>query len=165
MNWRRPLFSPNTVTPCVACIGVAPTGEVFAGVDQIGSLGKGAGKGRIVRLIDEDNDGVHDSYTIFAIIDNPRGIVPIGDKLLYCIPNGEASPSSKACFCPFSKTRIGMGWRTVHPKFGQRNQHPEIQSGPRSRPHHQRYSYGNRRLDIYSGGRLWVCRCRRNGRN
>ena len=75
------LFSPNTVTPCVACLGVAPTGEVFAGVDQIGSLGKGAGKGRIVRLIDEDNDGVHDSYTIFAIIDNPRGIVPVGDKL------------------------------------------------------------------------------------
>ena len=35
------LFSPNTVTPCVACLGVAPTGEVFAGVDQIGSLGKG----------------------------------------------------------------------------------------------------------------------------
>ena len=75
------LFSPNTVTPCVACIGVAPTGEVFAGVDQIGSTQEGAGKGRIVRLIDEDNDGVHDSYTIFAIIDNPRGIVPIGDKL------------------------------------------------------------------------------------
>lgn len=75
------LFSPNTVTPCVACLGVAPTGEVFAGVDQIGSLGKGAGKGRIVRLIDEDNDGVHDTYTIFAIIDNPRGIVPVGDKL------------------------------------------------------------------------------------
>ena len=75
------LFSPNSVTPCVACLGVAPTGEVFAGVDQIGSLGKGGGKGRIVRLIDEDNDGVHDSYTIFAIIDNPRGILPIGDKL------------------------------------------------------------------------------------
>ena len=29
------LFSPNTLTPCVACIGVAPTGEVYAGVDQI----------------------------------------------------------------------------------------------------------------------------------
>ncbi|SVD28625.1 uncharacterized protein METZ01_LOCUS381479, partial [marine metagenome] len=25
------LFSPNTLTPCVACIGVAPTGEVYAG--------------------------------------------------------------------------------------------------------------------------------------
>ena len=40
------LFSPNTLTPCVACIGVAPTGEVYAGVDQIGSLGKGGGRGK-----------------------------------------------------------------------------------------------------------------------
>ena len=38
-------FLAQTVTPCVACIGVAPTGEVFAGVDQIGSLGKGLEKG------------------------------------------------------------------------------------------------------------------------
>ena len=75
------LFSSKTITPCVACLGVSPTGEVFAGVDQIGSLGKGGGKGRIVRLVDEDNDGIHDSYTIFAIIDNPRGILPIGDKI------------------------------------------------------------------------------------
>ena len=75
------LFSPNTVTPCVACIGVAPTGEVYAGVDQIGSLGKGGGKGRIIRLVDEDHDGVSDYRTEYALIDNPRGIVPVGDKL------------------------------------------------------------------------------------
>ena len=75
------LFSPNTVTPCVACIGVAPTGEVFAGIDQIGSLGKGGGKGRIIRLVDEDHDGISDYRTEYALIDNPRGIVPVGDKL------------------------------------------------------------------------------------
>ena len=75
------LFSPKTVTPCVACIGVAPTGEVYAGVDQIGSLGKGAGKGRIIRLVDKDHDGVSDYRTEYALIDNPRGIVPVGDKL------------------------------------------------------------------------------------
>jgi putative heme-binding domain-containing protein len=75
------LFSPNTLTPCVACIGVAPTGEVYAGVDQIGSLGKGGGKGKIIRLIDEDHDGIHDLHTVYAVIDNPRGIVPVGDKL------------------------------------------------------------------------------------
>jgi len=75
------LFSPNTLTPCVACIGVAPTGEVYAGVDQYGSLGKGGGKGKIIRLIDKDHDGIHDSHTVYAVIDNPRGIVPIGDKL------------------------------------------------------------------------------------
>ena len=75
------LFSPKTVTPCVACIGVAPTGEVYAGVDQIGSLGKGGGKGRIIRLVDKDHDGVSDYRTEYALIDNPRGIVPVGDKL------------------------------------------------------------------------------------
>ena len=75
------LFSPNTLTPCVACIGVAPTGEVYAGVDQYGSLGKGGGKGKIIRLIDKDHDGIHDSHTVYAVIDNPRGIVPVGDKL------------------------------------------------------------------------------------
>ena len=75
------LFSPNTLTPCVACIGVAPTGEVFAGVDQIGSLGKGGGKGKIIRLIDADNDGISEAHTVYAVIDNPRGIVPVGDKL------------------------------------------------------------------------------------
>ena len=75
------LFSPNTLTPCVACIGVAPTGEVYAGVDQIGSLGKGGGKGKIIRLIDADHDGVSEAHTVYAVIDNPRGIVPVGDKL------------------------------------------------------------------------------------
>jgi len=75
------LFSPNTLTPCVACIGVAPTGEVYAGVDQIGSLGKGGGKGKIIRLIDADHDGISEAHTVYAVIDNPRGIVPVGDKL------------------------------------------------------------------------------------
>ena len=75
------LFSPNTLTPCVACIGVAPTGEVYAGVDQIGSLGKGGGKGKIIRLIDADHDGISEAHTVYAVIDNPRGIVPVADKL------------------------------------------------------------------------------------
>jgi putative heme-binding domain-containing protein len=75
------LFSPNTLTPCVASMGVAITGEVYAGVDRIGSLGKGGGKGSIIRLIDNDHDGVHDSHTTYAVIDNPRGIVPVGDKV------------------------------------------------------------------------------------
>ena len=75
------LFSSKDLTPCVACLSVAPTGEVYAGIDQIGSLGKGAGHGRIIRLIDEDQDGVSDSHTIYAEIDNPRGMISVGDKL------------------------------------------------------------------------------------
>lgn len=75
-------FSGPDITPSPACLAVAPTGEVFVGVDLNGSLGKGPGKGRIVRLVDSDHDGVADGHTIFAEIDNPRGIQPIGDKLI-----------------------------------------------------------------------------------
>ena len=75
------LFSSRELTPCVACLSVAPTGEVYAGIDQIGSLGKGAGFGRILRLIDKNNDGVSDGHTVYAEIDNPRGLISVGDKL------------------------------------------------------------------------------------
>jgi hypothetical protein len=75
------LFSSKELTPCVACLCVAPTGEVYAGIDQIGSLGKGAGFGRILRLTDQDNDGVSDGHTVYAEIDNPRGMISVGDKL------------------------------------------------------------------------------------
>ena len=51
------------------------------GVDLNGSLGKGAGKGRIVRLVDRDHDGQADSHTVFAEIDNPRGLISVGTKL------------------------------------------------------------------------------------
>ena len=75
------LFSSRELTPCVACLSAAPTGEVYAGIDQIGSLGKGAGFGRILRLIDKNNDGVSDGHTVYAEIDNPRGLISVGDKL------------------------------------------------------------------------------------
>ncbi len=74
-------FSGNDVTPSPACICAAATGEVFVGVDLLGSLGKGPGKGSVVRLVDTDHDGVADSHTVFAMIDNPRGLISMGEKL------------------------------------------------------------------------------------
>tara|TARA_R110002096_G_scaffold11515_6_gene42346 strand:- start:3964 stop:6996 length:3033 start_codon:yes stop_codon:yes gene_type:complete len=74
-------FSGPEITPSPACLAAAPTGEVFVGVDMLGSLGKGPGKGKIIRLIDEDQDGVADSHTEFAKIDNPRGLIPVGNQL------------------------------------------------------------------------------------
>ena len=74
-------FSGSDVTPSPACLAAAATGEVYVGVDLLGSLGKGPGMGRIVRLVDKDHDGVADSHTIFAEIDNPRGLISMGDKL------------------------------------------------------------------------------------
>lgn len=74
-------FSGSDLTPSPACISVAATGEVYVGVDLLGSLGKGPGKGRIVRLVDSDQNGVADSHTVFAEIDNPRGLIAMGDKV------------------------------------------------------------------------------------
>ena len=75
-------FSGPEITPCPACLCVAPDGDVFAGVDLLGSLGKGPGKGRIVKLVDNDKDGQADAHTVFAEIDNPRGLIALGDKLI-----------------------------------------------------------------------------------
>ncbi len=74
-------FAGPDKVPSPACLSVAATGEVFVGVDMIGSLGKDPGKGKIVRLVDCNNDGVLDSLTEFAQVDNPRGILAMGDKV------------------------------------------------------------------------------------
>lgn len=84
-NWPGELtvtpFTGSDLTPSPACLAVAPTGEVYVGVDMIGSLGKKPGKGRILKLIDANNDGKVDQHTTFAVVDNPRGILPVGDQL------------------------------------------------------------------------------------
>lgn len=74
-------FTGPDITPSPACLAVAATGEVFVGVDMIGSLGKEPGKGRIMKLIDTDNDGKPDKITEFAKVDNPRGIIVSGAKV------------------------------------------------------------------------------------
>lgn len=84
-NWPKELqitgFSGPKLTPSPACLAVAPTGEVYVGVDMIGSLGKTPGKGMIVKLVDCNNDGIIDSHTEYAQVDNPRGIISLGDRL------------------------------------------------------------------------------------
>ncbi|HBJ39045.1 MAG TPA: heme-binding domain-containing protein [Planctomycetaceae bacterium] len=63
------------------CITTAPSGEVFVGVDQQGSLGKEPGGGRIVRCIDSDGDGTADRVNTFAMVDHPRGMVFDNNRL------------------------------------------------------------------------------------
>ncbi|MGE9267436.1 MAG: NPCBM/NEW2 domain-containing protein [Verrucomicrobiales bacterium] len=74
-------FAGPDITPSPACLCAAPTGEVYVGVDLLGSLGKGPGKGRIIRLVDSDHDGKADQHSVFAEIDNPRGLISVGDQL------------------------------------------------------------------------------------
>lgn len=74
-------YTGPDITPSPACLAAAPTGELFVGVDMIGSLGKTPGKGSIIKLYDEDNDGKVDKHTTFAMVDNPRGIFVLGDQV------------------------------------------------------------------------------------
>ena len=60
---------------------MAPSGAVYVGVDMQGSLGKKGNLGKIIRLVDTDNDGKADKHTEFAKVDNPRGLIAVGNKV------------------------------------------------------------------------------------
>jgi putative heme-binding domain-containing protein len=74
-------FAGADLVPSPACMAVSPNGDVFVGVDMIGSLGKDAGKGKIVKLMDTNQDGKADKHSVFAMVDNPRGIIAMGDQV------------------------------------------------------------------------------------
>ena len=57
------------------CLTVAPTGEVFVGIDENGSLDAKPERGRVVRCVDADGDGTADQFHVFASMDSPRGLV------------------------------------------------------------------------------------------
>jgi putative heme-binding domain-containing protein len=66
------------------CLAAAPTGELFVGVDENGSLDAKPGRGRIVRCIDSDGDGKADKFNVFARMDSPRGVI-YDDGTLYVL--------------------------------------------------------------------------------
>ncbi|MFK7910866.1 MAG: HEAT repeat domain-containing protein [Akkermansiaceae bacterium] len=76
------VFSDTKMTPCPAVLAASPYGEVYVGVDLQGSVGKKPNMGYIAKLVDTDLDGKADKRTVFAKMDNPRGIVAIGDQLI-----------------------------------------------------------------------------------
>jgi putative heme-binding domain-containing protein len=56
------------------CLTAAPTGEVFVGIDENGSLDARPNRGRVVRCLDDDGDGKADRFNVFAAMDSPRGL-------------------------------------------------------------------------------------------
>ncbi|MDR8393621.1 c-type cytochrome [Aliifodinibius sp. S!AR15-10] len=115
LNWPEDLdvtaFSGPDVTPSPAALAVKPTGEVFVGIDMQGSLGKDPGKGSIVKLTDCNQDGTVDSHSVFAKVDNPRGIIAMGDKVfvLHTTFSEETGKASGMDFVVFEdKDRDGV---------------------------------------------------------
>ncbi|HEX8848784.1 MAG TPA: hypothetical protein VF761_04550 [Gemmatimonadaceae bacterium] len=65
---------PTTVAP-------APDGSVYMGTDLNLAQGAVKGRGRIIRLVDDDGDGRADRYSVFAKVDSPRGIAVDGNTV------------------------------------------------------------------------------------
>lgn len=96
-------FAGPDIVPSPAALSVSPNGNVFVGVDMMGSLGKEPGKGAIVRLVDSNNDGELDSHTEFVKVDNPRGIIAVRDQVFvlhtqFSEETGEASGMNLVVF-------------------------------------------------------------------
>jgi putative membrane-bound dehydrogenase-like protein len=63
---------PNISYP--VCLAASPSGELFVGVDENGSLGTKTNRGRIVRCVDTNGDGRADEFKVFANVESPRGL-------------------------------------------------------------------------------------------
>ena len=80
-NLDLKVFAGADLVPSPSCLAVSAYGDVFAGVDKMGSLGKEMGHGAIVKLVDCNGDGILDSHTEFARVDNPRGLLVLGNQV------------------------------------------------------------------------------------
>jgi len=74
-GFEKTLFAAPPDISYPTCISAPPSGEVFVGVDQNGSLDVAPNRGWVVRCLDTDGDGVADKFNIFAKMDSPRGLV------------------------------------------------------------------------------------------
>ncbi|MCE9606859.1 MAG: discoidin domain-containing protein [Planctomycetia bacterium] len=73
---------PNVSYP--TCLSAAPTGELYVGVDENGSLDRAPNRGKVVKCIDTDGDGRADRFQDFAKMDSPRGLI-YDDGSLYVL--------------------------------------------------------------------------------
>lgn len=68
------LFAAPPQVSYPVAIATSPTGEIYVASDEQGSLGRTPGGGKILRCVDEDDDGRVDRVTVFASVDHPRGV-------------------------------------------------------------------------------------------
>ena len=80
------VFAAPPVVNYPACIAATLAGELFVCVDRNSSLQADPGMGSVLRLVDRNNDGQADDYTVFAKMDSPRGAVFDGDTLYVTHP-------------------------------------------------------------------------------
>ena len=74
-GFQATLFGSPPEVNYPVCLTAAATGEVFVGVDEQGSLGKEPGRGKVLRCVDTNGDGIADQINEFAKMDHPRGLI------------------------------------------------------------------------------------------
>ncbi len=79
-------FATPPIVNYPTCVTATHDGVVFVCVDRNGSLQADPGMGYVVRLVDKDQNGTADEYTVFATMDSPRGAVFDGQTLFVSHP-------------------------------------------------------------------------------
>ncbi len=67
-------FATPPVVNYPTCVTATHDGVVFVCVDRNGSLQADADMGYVVRLVDTDQNGQADQYTVFATMESPREV-------------------------------------------------------------------------------------------
>jgi len=85
-GFKVQMFAGPPVAMYPTSVATSPDGSVYVGVDLNLAQGAVKGRGRVMRLVDEDNDGRADSYSTFVEVDSPRGIVVDGRTVFVMHP-------------------------------------------------------------------------------
>lgn len=80
------IFAGPPVAMYPTVVAPAPDGSVYVASDLNLAQGAVKGRGRVLRLVDENQDGRADRYSIFAEMDSPRGIAVDGNTVFVMQP-------------------------------------------------------------------------------
>ena len=83
-GFKVTLFAEPPFAEYPTCVTATLDGVVFVGTDPNLAQDFVKGRGRVVRLVDDDGDGRADRYTVFTDVDSPRGLAWDG-KALYVL--------------------------------------------------------------------------------
>lgn len=85
-GFRVAAFAGPPIVNYPTCVTATHDNVVFVCVDRNGSLQTDPGMGYVLRIVDQDQDGRADEYTVFATMDSPRGAVFDGETLYVSHP-------------------------------------------------------------------------------
>lgn len=85
-GFKVDVFAGPPVAMYPTAVATSPDGSVYVGVDLNLAQGAVKGRGRVMRLVDENNDGHADSYTTFVEVESPRGIAVDGKTVFIMHP-------------------------------------------------------------------------------